>query len=224
MKLADLEWSDVTLVPGDAVRDPRQEDVAGLVRVAKPVVGDATALSRAAHQELDPEIKLLSSRYVFPYLRFAVSIRPGDNYDVRFVALDVNLESPHNEAICWSMQPLRVDQEIKARTESKLSSKLKLEVAEIGGEESEIGEYVIYQPTVEAFNLNQEDPAWELRSVEGRKLSGIQLLHMVVRLPKESTATARVSLRADISRRGFLWSYRARRSDQSEELFATPLP
>ncbi len=224
MKLSDIEWSEVTLVAGDTLRDAGQDEVAGVVSVGRPIVGDAAALARASHQELDPEIRLLSSTHVFPYVRFAVSIRPGDKHDVRLVALDVKLESPNSEAICWSMQPMRVDHEIKSRTESKFSSKLKVEVAEIGGDESATTEFVIYQPVVEAFNLNQENPGWELRSDEGRKLSGIQLLHMVVRLRKQSTATARVSLRADISRRGFLWNYRARRPDQSEEIFATPLP
>lgn len=224
MRLADIDWTELTLVPENVVRDAVQDDVSGVVSLGKPFVVDAAALARTAHKELDPEIRLLASTHAFPYVRFAVSIRPGDKHDVRFVGLDVELESPSSEAICWSMQPVRVDQEIKARTESKLSSKLKLEVAEIGSNASASGEYVIYQPVVEAFNLSQPNPGWELRSAEGRKLSGIQILHMVVRLPKKTAAIAHVSLRADISRRGFLWSYRARRANQSEEIFATPLP
>jgi hypothetical protein len=225
MRLADIEWNDVTLV-GETVRDAgfKSDEVNDIISIGKPIVGDAVAVARASKQELDSELKLLSSTHLFPYVRFALSIRPGDKHDVRFVALDVRLESPGSEAISWSMQPIRVDQEIKTRTESKLSSKLKLEIAEIGGDESAMDEYVIYQPTVEAFNLNRNDPGWELRAAEGRKLSGIQILHMVVRLPKESTASARVSLRADIFRRGFLWTYRARSSDQSEEICATRLP
>lgn len=224
MKLADIEWTNVTLV-GEKVRERslKSEEVDNIISIGKPIVGDAVTVARASGQELDPEIKGLSTTHVFPYVRFALSIRPGDKHDVRFIGFDVKLESPR-EAISWSMQPLRVDQEIKTRTESTLSSKLKVEIAEIGGDETAADEYVIYQPTVEAFNLNRDDPGWELRAAPGRQLSGIQILHMVVRLPKESTATARVSLRADISRRGFLFTYRARRSDTSEEICTAQLP
>lgn len=224
MRIADIQWTDLTLTPADTLRGEVQDEVAGVISLGKPFVVDAAALALASQKELDPEINLFMPTHIFPYIRFAVSIRPGNKHDVRFVALDVELESPNNEAICWSMQPVRVEQEIKARIESKLSSKLKLEIAEIGSEGSIGSEYVIYQPEVEAFNLYKVNPAWELRAVEGRKLSGIQILHMIVRMPKDSNALSRVTLRADIFRKGFLWSYRVRRSDQSEEIFSTLLP
>jgi hypothetical protein len=41
---------------------------------------------------------------------------------------------------------------------------------------------------------------------------------MVIKAPKLEECRALVSIRAEIMRRGFLFSYRARRSDQREEI------
>jgi hypothetical protein len=222
MKIAEVEWSEVTLVPEDVMRDEPPEEVDGVVSVGKPFVVDAIALARASREELDAEITLLAGTHVFPYLRLPLSIRPGDKHDIRFVALDVTLESNGGGAVCWSMEPMRVDQEIKVRTESKLTSKLGLKPVAISGSASESEEYIVYQPRVEAFGIGQANPGWEMRA-EGRKLSGVQIFHMVVQVPKAGKPLARVSLRADIWRRGILWPCRARRADQSEEIFAVAL-
>jgi hypothetical protein len=231
MTLRDIEWTDLTLTPESTVRrgtpltqNGAADAIAGVLAVGKPFIVDAFALAQESGQPAEPEMRLLASTHAFPYIRLALSIRPGDTYDVRFVGLDIALESQDDEAICWSMQPMRVDQEIKTRAESKVSSKLKLEIAELGAALTERDEYVVYQPTVEAFNLERADPAWELRPAPGRRLSGIQLLHLIVRMPQATKATARVTLRADISRQGFLWRYTARRAEDREDVCTIALP
>ena len=121
-------------------------------------------------------------------------------------------------ALCWSMEPMKVDQEIKSKAEVSFSTKFKIKMAEIGGQEKESAEYVVYQPVVEAFNLQRADPAWELRAAHGKELSGVQLFHMVVQAPKMGKCQARVTLRADIVRQGFLLTYSARRRDLREDV------
>jgi len=116
------------------------------------------------------------------------------------------------------MEPMKVEQELKSKVEATISSKLKVELAEVGGEAKESAEYVVYQPVLEAFNLMRADPAWELRAAPGKQLSGVQLFHIVVQAPKVGECRARVTLRADIMREGFLFSYHARRPDQAEDL------
>jgi hypothetical protein len=82
-----------------------------------------------------------------------------------------------------------------------------VKLAEVGASTKESAEYVVYQPVIEAFNLQRADPAWELRAAPGKQLSGIQLFHMVIRAPKGAQCHALVGIRADIIRQGFLFTY-----------------
>ena len=56
----------------------------------------------------------------------------------------------------------------KSKTEASISSKLKVKLAEVGAElgsaTKQSAEYVLYQPVIEAFNVQRADPAWELRA------------------------------------------------------------
>jgi hypothetical protein len=219
MNMSDLVWHDLDLAVEEVDRTDAPEELAGVLAFGEPVVYDSAALAKAGGKELDPELQLLNDQHRFTYVRLALSIRPQENLLVRFVALDLTLD---RGALCWSMEPMKVEQELKSKTEASISSKLKVKLAEVGAElgsdTKESAEYVLYQPVIEAFNVQRADPAWELRAAAGKQVSGIQLFHMVIKAPKLEECRALVSIRAEIMRRGFLFSYRARRSDRREEI------
>ena len=214
MKLSEIQWTDVDLVP-QVVRERKQETIQGVVMVGRPFVVDALTYAKAAKQSLDPSIQVLKKNFAFTYVRLPINIRPRDEYNVHFLSVDVELMSKDDGAICWSMEPLRVEQEIQLKTDAELSAGLKLQVAELGGKESASTEFVVYQPQIEAFGIGQKDPAWEFRPTKGRVLSGIQLLHMIIQLPVKSSVIGNISLKADILARGLLWNYRAQTRDNS---------
>jgi len=224
MNLPDMVWHDLDLDLAADERHRAPADLAGKLKgvlaFGEPVVHDCAALAKAGGEKLDPELRLLSDRHRFTYIRLALTIRPQEDLLVRFVSLDLALDGG---ALCWSMEPMKVEQELKSKIEASVSSKLKLKLAEVGGSTKESAEYVVYQPVIEAFNLQRADPAWELRATTGKQLSGIQLFHMVVQASKSAQCHASVSVRADIRRQGFLFTYRARRSDQRENVALVPV-
>jgi len=215
MNLSGVAWQELDLAVEERHRADAPEKLKGVLAFGEPVVHDCLALAKVAGQKPDAEMKLLSDQHRFTYLRLALTIRPQENLLVRFVSLDLALD---RNALCWSMGPMKVEQELKSKAEVSFSTKLKIELAEIGGQTKESAEYVVYQPVVEAFNLQRTDPAWELRAAPGKQLSGVQLFHMVVQAPKGRQCQARVTLRAEIMRHGFLFSYRARRADLREDI------
>ncbi len=223
MKLSEIEWQDVELVP-QVVRANKQDNISGIISVSrKAFVFDAVKLSRTAKTKPDPEITLLLDKNVFSYIKLPVNIRPGE-FDVRFLSVDVVLESEHQSAVCWSMEPSRVEHEIKLKTDSVLSGGLKLQAVEVGASDSLSEEFTFYQPSIEAFGIGTENPGWEFSPTKGRRLSGIYILHMVVLIPKNTQATGRVIIKADIFRDGWLWNYRTRSKENSEEVLSIGLP
>jgi hypothetical protein len=215
MNLSDIAWQELDLAIEDRQRADAPEKLKGVLAFGEPVVHDCLALAKAAGQKPDAEMKLLSDQHRFTYLRLALTIRPQENLLVRFVSLDLVLGG---NALCWSMEPMKIEQELKSKAEVSFSTKFKIKLAEFGGQTKESAEYVVYQPEIEAFNLQRSDPAWELRATVGKQLSGVQLFHIVVQAPKVGECQARVTLRADIIRKGFLLSYSARRPDRREDI------
>jgi hypothetical protein len=228
LKLSEIEWVDLVLEP-DLTRTRAEEnkahaELSGVLAVGKPIVLDAVERARAANQDLDADLTLLLDRYQFSYVRFPLTIRPGTQHDVRFLAFDVELTAEGNEKpVCWSLEPMKVTQEIKVTTGSKMSAKLKPELVEIGADLSRGEEVIHYQPLVTAFGIGLTTPAWELAATRGRQLLGVQILHMVVKAPKRVASTATVEIKADIFRRGFLWNSRVRHSSDSERVLTVSL-
>jgi len=220
LAILDLHWHELDLFSEDTLRGDSSDCLAGVLAIGEPVVFDCEALAKAGGDEPDAEMALLAADYRFTYLRLALSMRSADDIQVRFVSLDVTL---HADSVCWSMQPLKIEQEVRVKGETKVSGKFKLKLLDLGAEEKDTEEYVAYQPLLEAFGLQRSDPAWELQATPGKRLHGIQLFHMVVRIPHGSTGVARVSIRADIRRRGFLFNYRARRASDQQEIGSVEL-
>jgi hypothetical protein len=220
----EIEWYDVELVPRQ-VRTHRQQNIAGIIAVSRrPFVFDAVKLAQLKQKALDPEIKLLLDKNVFSYIKLPVNIRPRDEVDVRFLSIEVVLASENKGAICWSMEPTRIEEEVKLKTESVLSGSLKLKDLELGTSDSLAQEFILYQPNIEAFGIGRENPAWEFTPTKGRKLSGIYILHMVVLVPKNTLAAGKVVIKADIFKEGLLWNYHVQRKEDSEDVLTIALP
>ena len=225
MKLSEIEWTDVELEP-QKVRSQKLEKLSGIISVSsRSFVFDAVKFAQAKQTSLEPEIKLLLDKNVFSYIRLPVSIRPRGGYDIRFVSVELDLISENDQAICWSMEPSRIEQEVKLKTESELSGGLKLEALDLSAKGNISDEFVVYQPNIIAYNIGRVDPVWEFTPTEGRELNGIYILHMVVLVPKNTLAAGKVVIKADIFKEGWLWKYHARKRDEGgNEVLRIDLP
>jgi hypothetical protein len=223
MNMDEIIWTDVQLVP-DSVRQSEQVPITDVISVGQPFVIDAIKYMKAnPTQVLDPSIKLLKKADAFAYVRLPISIRSKDQFEIRFLSLEVKIISEVNKAKCWSMDPMRIEDPIKLTTKATFSGGLKLQTAELGPSFGNEREYIIYQPQIEAFGLGEINSGWEFRPTKGRRLNGVQLLHMVVHRPNRINAMAEVSMRADIFERGLLWNYRARSRRDSDVVMSFSL-
>lgn len=221
MKLNEIEWFNYSL-EASVTRSDVEKKLENLISLGKPFVTDAIQMSKLENKNIDPELVLKSQTNNYYYLKLPLNIRP-QNYDIRFISLDINLRSENDEAVCWSIEPQRVDKEIKVKTDVGFSTKLGLKGFEIGTKDSIGEEYVHYQPVIEAFGLGETNSAWEMRSVKGKNLSGIMLFHMIIEVVKGKTGIAQVQVKADVFSKNMLWSYHAIKSDNSTNLLEIPL-
>jgi hypothetical protein len=207
MNLSQVEWEDGYVVP-ETTRAATAEPWHGLIRVGRPVILDAVKVYRASKQR-DPLMGLLVGESDFYYVRLPVSFRPLEDVHLTLVSVAVDLEGSGNGAEAWSMEPQKIEEELKVGLEAKIEAGLKFTPTELSSSIGSSEEYIVYQPLIESFNLGRHDPAWEFRPTKGRTLSGNQLLHLVVRQPRRTTSQCSVTVNGDAEdRRGifsFLW-------------------
>lgn len=222
MNINDIKWVDTVLVPLTTLGE-QNKSISGVISVGEPFACNAVKLANIGGPTLDPEIQLMLDKFLFVYVRIPISIR-GKEFDVRFVGLDIDLGAEANQINCWSMQPLRVEQEIKVKTTSGINSKIDLKLIGIGGQESASGEVVVYQPTITAFGIGEAVPGWEFTPTEGRELNGVQLLHLVVKMRKGLHSKAKIKMKADLYRDGLLWNYCVLSRNNEETVQQVELP
>jgi hypothetical protein len=209
MLLEEIEGMDFDLRPVETMLHEPPIELEGMIRVGVPDVFDAVAYATKAGQSIDPGTELLLEDSEFFLVRVPLSVRPRERVEVRFLAVECFLEGSSGPITCWSMTPERVEQEVTASTEVGLTAGLKVDIATLGVSSSAKNEYVVYQPNILAFGIGLEDPAWEFEPTKGRKLRGVQLLHLVVRAPRGTTGQGRIVIRADVVERGFIWNTKA---------------
>ena len=212
------DWIELNLKP-EINKGIADTSVQSMISAGRPFTSDVLKLSQVGNKPLEPEITLMLPTHNFFYLRFPLNIKPNDKHTINLISLDIELQSQGEDAICWSMDPMRIEREKKLTAEAGISSKLKLELFELGGETKAGEEYIEYTSQVEAFGLGESHPAWELKSLDNKKLSGVQLFHMVVQVGKNIPFTVIVRMRVEIFKEGLLWSYRVTKKDNSLELF-----
>jgi hypothetical protein len=209
MLLDEIEGRDLDLRPVETMLHAPPEEFQGMIRVGEPAVFDAVAYAAAAGETLDAGTRLQLEESEFFLVRLPLNIRPRERIDVRYLAVECYLEGTPGTPICWSMTPERVEQEINASTHASVNSELKVGVATVGASGSASADYVIYQPSIVAFGIGRDDAAWEFEPTQGRKLRGVQLLHLVVKSPRGGAGQGRVVIRADVIERGFIWNTKA---------------
>ncbi len=214
--LADIEWVDLDLVP-ETIRGGERRRIAAVASVGRPFVADAVALAKARHGRLEPEMGTLLRDHDFYYVRLPLSIRPHSDEDIRLLAVELELASAAG-AVCWSMEPLRVERAIKVGTTSKIGAGLKLEPFSASADEAVAHEFVVYQPQITAFGLGDARPAWEFRPTSGEKLSGVQLLHLTVQVAKKTSCRVVVRMHGDVRRSSWLLNFRLLTRDDQEEV------
>lgn len=202
MKMDDIAWCDVQWNQ-ENLRSSTIIDLAGPgLLIGEPIQLDALALANASDDGVDPAMELLAADDDFTYVRLPLSFRPPDGLSVSFVSLDLELHSEGGDVAAWSMEPSRVERVTKTALDGKVSGKLSLGLVEVGGEVGAGRELVTYLPTLEAFGLGSDRPAWEFRPAPGLELRGVQLLHLVVRRARGARARASMTLNVEVRERG----------------------
>ena len=60
----------------------------------------------------DPAMEISSSADGFSYVRLPISFRPLDGIDLELVSVECEIVAPNGDADAWSMEPMKVEQEI----------------------------------------------------------------------------------------------------------------
>lgn len=224
MLLDEVPGEDLELRLEETVLQQPPSGLGGLIRIGEPNVFDAVELARVSATAVAPEVELLLADHHFTVVRLPVSVRPTERATVDFLAVEVTLEAPGSTATCWSLEPERVDEEIKVATTVGLTSKFSVKLAEVDGSSQKNSEYIIRQPRLLAYQLGCPDPAWEFTPTPGRRLEGVQLLHLVVKSPRGTAWAGSVGIRAGVRAGGWPWRLRAVRRDgnQSVTQFTRP--
>jgi hypothetical protein len=204
MKLNELQWTDLDLVPAErlmgGVSEKDWSDAE--VKIADPVVLDAVAYNRYAGTA-DAAMELLRDAHDFYYIRVPLSIRPPSQWRIRLLTVKFNLTNESGSIEAWSMVPEKVESERKVSTSAKFSPSLKIYEMEVSA--GEIGaeqDHVVYLPVVQAYDLGSATPMWEFIPQAGRELRGIQLMHLVVRQTKGSASSGQIHLGVELERSG----------------------
>src|SRR6266478_3775021 len=111
MNLSQVEWEDGYLLP-ETTRAATAEPWQGLIKVGRPVIFDAVKLYRASKQS-DPLMGLLVGESDFYYVRLPLSFRPVEDVELTLVSVAFDLEGSGNGADAWSMEPQKIEEEIK---------------------------------------------------------------------------------------------------------------
>lgn len=214
MKLSDFEWEDGYVIP-ETTRAATADPWDGLIKVGRPVILDAAKVYRASKQR-DPLMGLLVDESDFYYVRLPLSFRPVEDVHFTLVSVAFELGGSKDGAEAWSMEPQKIEEEVKVGVEAKIEAGLKFVPTELSSSIGSSEEYIVYQPQIESFNLGRHDPAWEFRPTKGRSLSGNQLLHLVIRQPRRTVSHCTVSISGDAEDRRGIFSFLWRPSRKTE--------
>lgn len=154
----------------------------------------------------------------FVLVSFVLSFLPGRLKRGVFKAVDVSIElssiggSSEDAPIAWSMAPTA----ISTHTEYGLGAAMQVQFADMkfrtpivtksGGEAEQ---YLL------ATGEKTSNPRWRLRATPGQPIVGMQRFQLVVQIPKESHARARI---ASIARTGQWWRAETLLSETTFEL------
>ena len=213
MELVDIPGVDLGLQLTETMLQDLPDELDRTFRIGELSCFDAVELAARGGSALAPEVQVLAREHAFSVVRIPISVRPPERATVRFLAVEVALRSDGDRAVSWSMDPEAVTDPVTVSTTLAVTAALTVAVAEVGPEAERTAEYVVRQPRITAFNVGAVDPAWEFLPTRASRLSGVQLLHLVVKAPERASWSGTVSVRADVTYRQMLWNTRAVRRD-----------
>lgn len=213
----------LTEIPGHDLRLRLQTPVMGpefgfdnIFRVGEVLTFDATRLAEGAGEEVDPQVRQLIDQNTFKLIRLPLNIRPNPKTSVRFLAVEITLDQPGTT--CWSLDPERVEEELKVTSSLKLSGSLKPKIVEISASHESSTEFIVRTPRIMGFGIGLSEFAWEFTPTPGHPLSGVQMLHSVVKSSLGSSTNGYVRIRADLVTHGMLWNTQAVNPDDSTDV------
>lgn len=226
MNLESIDWTDLELQPAETLKAGALDDWSDVeLRLGRPVVVDARKYFKNAEAK-DPAIELLKDKSDFYYVRLPVSVKPSQRWGVGLLGVKIDLANGQGAAEAWSMMPERVDNEQKISVSAKLSPSLKISGIEASIGELQVGsEFIVYQPSIYAYNIGTSTPAWELTPTLGHQVRGIQLLHLVVRQPPNSNTSGKTQVTVELKRAGgFVWRLLGRPKGRIESQVTFSIP
>jgi len=213
MTLDEIQWEPLVLAAD--VRRQGNLELREVVSVGRVETERADVIAARDGVELTPAIKASRLSHAYWQVTIPISIRRRDNVKIDLLRVGVQL-APALHSIVWAMDPLQVTQDVKVETSTKLDANLEIQSVKVGPEVSRSKEYIELMPVIEAYGLRESVSGWEFRPAAGRALGGIQLLKAVIQVPKSRPCAGQVSITADVDQTGWLLSYRALSSDNSE--------
>jgi hypothetical protein len=209
----DFPGEDLELELTEPMLQEPPGGLTGLVRIGEVTTLDAVRRADLDSVALDAAVRMLGQDHDFTLVRLPLTIRPTNGVTVGFLAVEVTLTAPDAAAVCWSMDPLRVDDEVKLTTTATVNAKLAVRLPDLAAGSEKKSEYVIRQPRVIAYNVGATDPAWEFVPTRSERLAGVQLLHLVVKSVRGVAWSGAVGVRLDVQARGWPWPFRAVRKN-----------
>ncbi|MFC6063923.1 hypothetical protein [Streptomyces ochraceiscleroticus] len=201
MELTEIPGNDLHLDLASPVMEP-ETGFDGILRIGEVLTFDAVKL---AGSDLDAQVSQLVADHDFTLVRIPVSVRPTEATKVRFMAVEIDMAG----GTCWSLDPDRVDDEIKVSSAISVGAGLKPNVVEISANHQRSSEYIIRRPSVLAFGVGLDEAAWEFNPARADALAGVQLLHLVAKTPRGTALSGTIGIKADIVAQGLLWNTRA---------------
>ncbi|HEX2909592.1 MAG TPA: hypothetical protein VH186_02210 [Chloroflexia bacterium] len=156
-------------------------------------------------QEITPDIKAQLDNYDFYLVQLACSFLPADGCRFHTANFEIDLQSePASPAsIAYDQQPDKVEDELKVNNKFTLDPNLKIKVLQMDIGLSGVPfkaelsrEYVAYTSRVTATGLQTSQPGWKFSRSKSHDINGSYRLLLIVRKPKGTKVTGRMSLSA----------------------------
>jgi hypothetical protein len=201
IEIPESKLADVSLRPiaEETTRGgPAASPLDGWIQIGEPLVRELT-VEALGDTPLAAFVRGSEHRFVLLY--GACSFSPAEGEPFEKVWFKVNLTATAGSAIAWSMTPQRLTDHSKLTTSLTLGAELKLEPITVKAERAVERETNVGEVYVEALNLLGSNPVWELRRTRARELRGLHQLQLVVRLPRDASGMADLSLEASVRRK-----------------------
>jgi len=217
------EFAAVLESDGRVVRGKRRPDpVLGAVSLGVPVVQAINAELAGGDAALRAFLADEAAAWRFHLIYLGATFNPGDSSHFRKAWLTVRMtrddgaDSP--PPIAWSLTPQRAERSVERPRSVKISANL---VFDASVEVTGVGKH--NEIFIDTYGLQEPACTWEFTRTSLDEVRGTQRLAMVARVPKDTTITTVVDLRATLVRQRLgVISYRVPLDNASPLSFNLP--